>query len=116
MHPEVSVHRRAVRGIATGHNPGGKLHCPGDILFHIVEAAVLVDNGGVCRNMLRLFTRQVSAGIQRVNSDVEEWTATRKLLAQPPLTLSNVEAESALNGLYLAEGTITNELNCLQIG
>src|SRR5271170_2433645 len=60
----VAVHAGAVTRIATGDNARRKLHRPADILFYFVKSPVLINDRGIGRNHLRLFARQIAAGIQ----------------------------------------------------
>jgi len=59
-----AFHVGTVSGVATGYDAGWKLHCPGDILFHFIEAAVVVDDRGIGRDVLRLLAGQIAACVE----------------------------------------------------
>jgi hypothetical protein len=59
-----AFHVGAVGSVATSYDAGGELHCPGDILLHFIEAAVLIDDGGIGRDVVRLFAGQVAACVE----------------------------------------------------
>jgi len=113
---EVAGHVGAVCGAATGDNAGWEVHGPRDVLFHFVEAAVVVDGGGVSGDAVGLFAGEIAAGVEGVNADVVERAAAGEGFAATPLAFADVEAEGALDGLDLAEVAVANELDGAQIG
>src|ERR1700756_3630251 len=54
MYAEKAIHRRAVGGVATGNNSRRKTHRPGHVFFYLVEASVVIDDGGVWGDVFRL--------------------------------------------------------------
>src|SRR6185503_13330008 len=112
---EVAGHVCAVRGAATGEDAGREVHCPRDVLFDFVEAAIAVDGRSVGSDVVGFFAGEITAGVERVDADIVERASAGECLAETPFTFGNVEAERALDGLHLADGAVANELDGAQI-
>src|ERR1035437_9326006 len=63
-----AFHVGTVSRVATGYDAGRELHCPGNILLHFIEAAILIDDRGIGRDVFRLLAGQVAAGVEGVNT------------------------------------------------
>ena len=88
-----------------------------DVLFHFVEAAVVIDGGGVSGDVLRLFAGEIAAGVERVDAHVEQRAAAGQFLVRAATRSGrDVEAEGALDGLHLAERAVANQLDGAQVG
>jgi len=98
VNAEVSLHGRAVSCGATGDDAGGEAHSPSDVLFDFFEPAVSIDGRSAGGDELWLFAREIAAGVEGINADVEERTATREFPAETPLAGRDVETKTALDG------------------
>src|SRR6185437_3243516 len=65
MHLEEAGHVRAVGGVAGGEDAGGKPRGPGEVLFNLVETAVVVNDGAECSKTLGLLAGEVARRVQR---------------------------------------------------
>src|ERR1022692_2116417 len=111
-----AFHVGTVSRVATGYDAGRELHCPGNILLHFIEAAILIDDRGIGRDVFRLLAGQVAAGVEGVNTHIEERPTAGEFLAEPPFARGNVKAEGALNGLHLAQCALADEPDRFQVG
>jgi hypothetical protein len=59
-----AFHVGAVGSVATRYDARRELHCPGDILLHFIEAAVLIDDRGIGRDAFRFLAGQVTACVE----------------------------------------------------
>jgi len=65
----------------------------------------VVVGGGIRGNGRRLFAGEVAAGVEGVDADIEDGAAAGEFPVGAPLAACDVEAEGAVDGLDLAEGS-----------
>jgi hypothetical protein len=75
-----AFHVGTVGSVATGYDAGRELHCPGDILVHLIEAAILIDDRGIGRDVFRLLAGQVATQqLNGVHPDAfHEWLSQQR--------------------------------------
>src|SRR5579862_4719062 len=115
MHEKIPGHGSAVGRVAGGYDAGGKFHRPGDILLDGIEAAVVIDDRRECLDLARLFAGEIAGGIEAVDAYVHQWSAASQRAIDAPLASRDVEAESALDGLHLADLSGADYLDGLDV-